>query len=95
MCDPEICCPITVVKIDCVIHNDAVGGVRRFPFNEQRVGTGVSHYYTGGRIRRNCKDKKLLLLRSYRLKLRTRILIATILLSKENTANYDTNIRYT
>ena len=60
VCDPEICCPIVVVEIDCVIHNDAIGGVGRFPFNEQRVSTCVSHYYTGGGIRRNCKDKKLL-----------------------------------
>ena len=64
VCDPEICCPIVVVEIDCVIHNDAIGCVWRFPFNEQRVGTGVSHYYTGGGIRRNCKDKKLLSLLS-------------------------------
>ena len=58
VCDPGICCPIVVVEIDGVIHDDAVGSVWRFPFNEQRVGTSVSHYYTGGGIPRNCKDKR-------------------------------------
>ena len=59
VCDPDICCPIVVVEIDSVIHDDAVGSVWRFPLNEQRVGTSVSHYYTGGRIPRNCKDKRV------------------------------------
>ena len=59
VCDPDICCPIVVVEIDSVIHDDAVGSVWRFPFNEQRVGTSVSHYYTGGGIRRNWKDERL------------------------------------
>ena len=53
----EVCRPIVVVEIDCVIYNDAIGSVGRLPFNEQRVSTGVSHYYIGGGICRYCKEK--------------------------------------
>ena len=37
-----------------------------FPFNEQRVGTSVSHYYTGGGIRRYVRTKIIALLKMYK-----------------------------
>ena len=70
VCDPDICCPIVVVEIDSVIHNDAIGSVWRFPFNEQRVGTSVSHYYTGGGIRRYVRTKIIALLKMYKWELK-------------------------
>ena len=59
VCDPEIFCSIVVIEIYRVIHNDAIRSVGRFPFNEQGIGTGVSHYYAGRRVCRYCKERKL------------------------------------
>ena len=60
VCDPDIFCSIVVIEIYCVIYNDAIGSVRRFPFNEQRICTGACHYNIDGGVCRYCKDKELL-----------------------------------